>query len=105
MFCRRVSMKFAEKIKQQAKEIEDQGLGGTSPLMEEMIAYWQENRPKMHKRLRSQGILTQFAMVQENEYQTLVRKAIQQGVNGSDAARMYQDELIMEPESDEETTT
>ena len=90
-------------IRDQAKELKKEGLGGMSDQMREMIAYWRDHRPKMYKRLKAQKILQDFALVLDVRVTWAMQKAVSRGISLSDSQRMYASDLLMTPE-DEETT-
>jgi hypothetical protein len=97
----------AQAIRQKANQLKRDGLGGVSQQMREMIAYWKEHRPKMHKALEEQGLVEDFALTLDVQVAQAIQKDAGIGIDPSDSQRMHSEILLMTPEDeeDEETTT
>src|SRR6056297_120838 len=88
------------EVKREADNLE--GAGGRTPLVEQMVAYWIEHRPKMAARLKRDGILYAQAMVlQSRQTEEIIRLVTAEGMSPDDAQRMTAEMLLMEPESED----
>ena len=73
------------------------GMG--SPRQQDMVEFWEYNRPKMHKSLMDLGILKETAYVLESKTWETTDKNREAGMFHSNARRQAeQDWLIMDPE-------
>lgn len=97
----------AAAIRAEARRIEEEGLGGKSRLMREMVANWKEFNPRMYQSLRRLNLVWDYAMVTEMRYIERTIHLVQTAkMNPSDAERECAEMLLMtsEPVEDEETT-
>jgi hypothetical protein len=97
-----MSIEEVASIAREARQVEDDGLGGKSPLMREMVANWKEFSPQMYERLEKADVLWDYAMVLEIRYHKEVIAAAGRGMNPSDAEREYAGMLMMSGGEDEE---
>lgn len=98
-----LTLKDAKRIREQASQID---ATHKTPMAQQMMAYWKTNRPQMTHRLMRLGILHQFAVVQEENYdKEMVRLIQEQEMPQSEAAMMAGQHLLMTPENEEQDET
>lgn len=93
-----------QEIRARARELEDQGMGGRSQRMRQMVAYWKEFCPRMYKHLRTNKVLWEYATILQDQRNNRCIDLMSMGIGPDDASRQANEILLMtpEPESDPE---
>lgn len=99
-----MEMLSKEEIQQIKTESEESTLTKENQDVQRLLRHWTEYSPKMTKRLKSQGILTQYAIVTQDRFnQAVMQLTNNSGMAMSEAELTCEGMLLLDPEEPEQT--